>query len=183
MRLTANNVRGVSIASASLSIDDAYIGPLRVEDFALVYEGPPAETLQAEVNFVFPNLTIRGSPRPIRGIGLRQGAFDYAGLEVTFPPGTGPPLFPGVNLRRVDGRFEVDPIVLTGGMGVTVGSVIGIDGTVLIAFATPRNPFTLPPGTAPAGLGSIEGRPAHQLRVRNRRAGIALHAGGADPAQ
>ena len=158
MRLAANNVGGLSVASAAIRVPDAYIGPMRLEDFSLAYEGPPAETLQAAVNFIFPSISILGSPPPVRGIGFRNGTFDYAGLEVNFPPGAGPPLFPGVNLRRVEGRFQPDPLVITGGLGVSVASVIGIDGTMMIALASPQKPFTLPPGTAPAGLAEIEGR-------------------------
>jgi hypothetical protein len=36
--------------------------------------------------------------------------------------------------------------------------VIGIDGDMLLALASPQQPFTLPPGTAPPGLRGIEGR-------------------------
>src|SRR4029079_7508750 len=64
----------------------------------------------------------------------------------------------GVNLRRVEGRFQPDPIVISGGIGITVTGVIGIDGDMLMAFATPQKPFTLPVGTAPPGLRGIEGR-------------------------
>ena len=67
-------------------------------------------------------------------------------------------LFPGVNLRRVEGRFEIDPIVVSGGLGITVAGVIGIDGDMLFALASPQKPFTLPAGTAPPGLRGIEGK-------------------------
>ena len=120
--------------------------------------GPPEDTFQAAANFRFPSIAILGAPPPVRGIGFRGGAFDYAGLAVTFQPPSPPVLFPGVNLRRVEGRFEVDPIVMSGGLGIAVAGVIGIDGDMLLALASPQQPFTLPVGTAPPGLRGIEGR-------------------------
>ena len=132
---------------------------MKVDDLSLAYEGPPAETFQAAANFHFPSLSIEGTPPPVRGIGFRRGAFDYAGLRLVFPPpAVGPPLFPGINLRRVEGAFRVNPIAIEGGLGISVASVIGIDGNMLVALASPERPFTYPQGTAPQGLSRIEGR-------------------------
>jgi hypothetical protein len=158
MKLTASNTNPLSVASAGLEVPDAYIGPLRVDSLSLAYQGPPEDTFQAAANFRFPSIAVLGAPPPVRGIGLRGGAFDYAGLAVTFQPPSQPVLFPGVNLRRVEGRFEVDPIVVSGGLGISVAGVIGIDGDMLLALASPQQPFTLPEGTVPPGLRGIEGR-------------------------
>lgn len=158
MRFRASNLDPLRVASAGLEVPDAYLGPMRVDSLSLAYQGPPEDTFQAAANFRFPSIAILGSPPPTRGIGLRGGAFDYAGLAVEFQPPSQPVLFPGVNLRRVEGRFEVDPIVVSGGLGITVVGVIGIDGDMLLALASPQNPFTLPVGTAPPGLRGIEGR-------------------------
>ena len=158
MKFTASNTNPLRVASAGLSVPDAYIGPLRVDSLSLAYQGPPEDTFQAAANFRFPSIAILGAPPPVRGIGFRGGAFDYAGLAVTFQPPSQPVLFPGVNLRRVEGRFEVDPIVMSGGLGIAVAGVIGIDGDMLLALASPQKPFTLPVGTAPPGLRGIEGR-------------------------
>jgi len=158
MRFEASNTNPLRVASAGLEVPDAFIGPLKVDSLSLTYQGPPEDTFQAAANFRFPSIAILGAPPPVRGVGIRGGAFDYAGLAVEFQPPSQPVLFPGVNLRRVEGRFEVDPIVVSGGLGITVAGVIGIDGDMLMALASPQKPFTLPPGTAPPGLTGIEGR-------------------------
>lgn len=158
MRFRASNTDPLRVASAGLEVPDAYIGPLRVDSLSLAYQGPPEDTFQAAANFRFPSIAILGAPPPARGIGFRGGAFDFAGLAVEFQPPSQPVLFPGVNLRRVEGRFEIDPIVVSGGLGITVAGVIGIDGDMLFALASPQKPFTLPAGTAPPGLRGIEGK-------------------------
>ncbi len=126
---------------------------------SLAYEGPPADTLQAAVNFIFPSISILGSPPPVRGIGFRNGAFDYAGLEVNFPPGAAAAAVPRSEPEARGGPVPARPACDDGRTRVSVASVIGIDGTMMIALASPQKPFTLPSGhRAGRVLREIEGR-------------------------
>src|SRR5262249_8857253 len=96
-------------------------------------------------------------PPPDLGFGLRGGAFDHAGLGINFGP-AGPELFPGVTLRNVHVAFGLRPLRLTGGIGVSVGDVVDIDGDVFVAFASPSEPYDFPEADAAGDLAPLAGR-------------------------
>ncbi|HEY1595163.1 MAG TPA: LamG domain-containing protein [Thermoleophilaceae bacterium] len=160
IRLKTSNQGGFELTDADISVPSAMIGPLGVHNLFFKYTAQPGgDLLQSGANFDFPGgAKIDAAPPPAgHGIGFRGGNFDYAGLGFDFPEPR-PEIFPGVELKHIDGTFANNPVRFTGGIGVTAAGILDIDGSLFMAFANSGQPYTFPAGQAPPGLKFIEGK-------------------------
>ncbi|HTP19403.1 MAG TPA: Ig-like domain-containing protein [Solirubrobacteraceae bacterium] len=97
-------------------------------------------------------------PPPDLGIGFRRGQLDHFGLGVNFPPALQPPLFPGITLSNAHFAFGLVPAFrFTGGIGISIGQLIGADGDVFVAFAGSQ-PYHFPNDVATGDLSPLAGR-------------------------
>jgi hypothetical protein len=81
-------------------------------------------------------VTLDAAPPPATyGIGFVNGDFAFGGAAATIGGG-GIPLSPGVSLTKFGGSFGVNPIRATGTVGLTVGGVASIDGSLFVVVPT-----------------------------------------------
>ena len=117
---------------------------------ANIYFGPTAD-----------NGGVRMSPPPdANGIAFCGGSFKGAGLEVLFkPPLPKPQIYPGVFLNSIGASITLDPLVMSGSLGLNVVQVLDATGHTVIAFPTSTEPYTLSAGDAAwIGANSLAGR-------------------------
>lgn len=91
---------------------------------------------------------------------MKNGRFDHAGFGVDFSPPTQPDLFPPfhtVLLSHIGAAVGIDPLRLTGTIGISANGLVDEDGVLFGAFASPGNPYTLPDNVGPE-LAPIAGR-------------------------
>jgi hypothetical protein len=109
----------------------------------------------ADIQLLPAGVTIKAAP-PVYGLGIRRGAFDYAGFGAKFE--VPPQLFPGIGLREIGGAVGIRPLRFTGRLAINAGGVVTIDGTAFMAFAGPEQPYDFTTEMAPPGLGTLAGR-------------------------
>lgn len=146
--LKADNKRKLYVDKLRVDVAQAFLGGVRINN--LFFEYRAEESIwRGGANLLLPSGNeIHASPPPDNyGIGFRDGGLDYLGGDFTFaPPGLS--VFTGVFLHKISLVVETHPTRFTGTVYLTAGSVAGktlaaIDGTVLVAFATPSEPFTV----------------------------------------
>ena len=100
------------------------------------------------------------SPPPDFGFGLKNGKFDHAGFGVEFGVGARPDLFPpfhSVLLTHVGAAIGLNPLRLTGTIGLSSGEVVDEDGVLFAAFASQSTPYEFPDDVGPE-LAPLAGR-------------------------
>ncbi len=107
-----------------------------------------------------PNATaILMAPQPSQnGIGFCRGSFKHAGFRLELGRTVRPQVFPGVFLSQLNFAMQLDPTLLRGGAGLSIGDITQVDGAFLVAFATPGQPYRLSAGDAGAEFAALEGR-------------------------
>jgi hypothetical protein len=146
--LKADNKRKLYVDALRVDLPQAFLGGLQINN--LFFEYRAEESIwRGGANLLLPSGNeIHASPPPDNyGVGFRNGGLDYLGGDFTFPaPGVA--VFTGVFLHRIGLVVETHPTRFTGSVSLTAGSVgsktlAAIDGTVLVAFATPSEPLTV----------------------------------------
>lgn len=146
--LKADNERKLYLDALRVDLPHAFLGGLEIND--LFFEYRKEESIwRGGAELIFPSgHKLDAVPPPsTQGIGFRDGGLEYAGAELTFPD-PGVPVFSSVYLHRIGFTLETRPTRFTGTVNLTAGSAAGrtlasIDGTVLVVFATPSEPFTI----------------------------------------
>src|SRR5262249_9695382 len=162
--LRSDNVNGVSFDGVKVKFD-AYLGALTLRNAQLTYD-KASDSWSGGADIYLPGseaglspLGINAAPPPPDlGFGLRAGAFDHAGIGLNFLGAARPVLFPGIFLRNIPGALGVRPLRLTGGLGISVGDLVDIDGDVFVAFASPSEPYVFPDADASGDLAPLAGR-------------------------
>jgi hypothetical protein len=149
---------GFAFEGARLQIPFAAIGPIALSKLFFDYQHTN-EQLTGGFNVqLLPGFgpVILASPEDGYGLQLRNGSFYAGGFGVEFP--VAPQVFPGIGLNNVGANFGVDPLRLTGRLGLAFGETLVIDGTAFIALASKTTPYDFPAEFAPPGLGFLGGR-------------------------
>jgi hypothetical protein len=139
-------------------VPQIWIGPLSVSDLLFDYSHSE-QTLTGGANVQFMKDVgpkILASPKDGYGFILKRGNFYSGGMGIEFNPST--PLFPGIGLRSVGATFGVNPLRLTGRLGIAVGEVADIDGTAFMALASKSTPYEYPTEFVPPGMKFLAGR-------------------------
>jgi hypothetical protein len=153
-----DNVTGAHLDGARLEVPQVWIGPMSVSNLLFDYSDSE-QTLTGGANIQFiPGFgpKILASPKDGYGFILKRGRFYEGGMGIEFDPST--PLFPGIGLRSVGANFGIDPLRLTGRLGIAVGEVADIDGTAFMALASKSTPYEYPSEYTPPGMGFLAGR-------------------------
>lgn len=146
--LKADNKRKLYLDALRVDVPRAFLGGLQINN--LFFEYRSEESIWrggAELLFPSGHKLDALPPPPTQGVGFRNGGLEYAGAELTFPD-PGVPVFSSVYLHRIGFTIETHPTRFTGTVNLTAGSAAGktlasIDGSVLVAFATPSEPLTV----------------------------------------
>lgn len=160
-----------------LKVPEAYLGPVRLSDVQFQYaargringDTDPNSTCDRNEWRAQANVYLAGSggeaglkltpPPSQNGIGFCDGAFRHAGGKLIFGgPIPRPQLFPGVFLNNINFALQLRPFLARGGVGIDVADIARVDGALLMALATPREPYTLTPFDAGAEFGQLAGR-------------------------
>jgi hypothetical protein len=160
--LVSDNVHGVQFDGIALSVPQVFVGPLYVSNLTFNYlksqnlwQG--GATVQLPASPVSINAS---SPPPDFGFGLKNGKFDHAGFGVEFGIGARPDLFPpfhSVLLSHIGAAIGLNPLRLTGTIGLSSGEVVEEDGELFAAFASESTPYEFPDDVG-AELAPLAGR-------------------------
>jgi hypothetical protein len=147
--LISDNVNGVKFDGIGLLIPEVFVGPLYVTGLSFKYI--KSENLwQGGAKITLPGSPIEinaAPPPPDFGFGLKDGRFDHAGFGVEFQPPARPDLFPpfrSVLLTHIGAALGVNPLRLTGTIGLSSGDVVDEDGVLFAAFASSGTPYEFP---------------------------------------
>ena len=163
--LISDNVNGLHYDGLSLLVPSVWLGPIYVSSLSFKYL-KSEDLWQGGAKITLPGSTFAidaaGPPTqpPDFGFGLKHGRFDHAGFGVDFSPPTRPDLFPPfhtVLLSHIGAAVGLDPLRLTGTIGISANDLVDEDGVLFGAFASSDNPYTLPDNVGPE-LAPIAGR-------------------------
>ncbi len=147
--LTADNVRGFQFDGIGLALPQVWVGPIFVENLSFKYS-KSENTWEGGAKVTLPGSPISidaSSPPPDFGFGLKNGKFDHAGFGVEFAVGARPDLFPpfhSVLLKNLGAAIGLNPLRLTGVIGLSSGEVVDEDGALFAAFASRGTPYEFP---------------------------------------
>ncbi len=89
-------------------------------------------------------------PPSQNGIGFCRGGFKHFGGALIFGgPIPKPQLFPGILLDEVNFAVQLKPVLIRGGGQFSAVDVAKVRGALLLAFATPREPYKLTANDGP----------------------------------
>jgi hypothetical protein len=161
--LISDNVNGVHWDGVGLLIPEVWVGPIYVSQLSFKYL-KSQDLWEGGAKIALPGSTLAinaSSPPPDFGFGLKHGRFDHAGFGVEFGPPTHPDLFPPfhtVLLTHIGAAIGLNPLRLTGTIGISASNVVDEDGVLFAAFATPSKPYEFP-GNVGDELAPLAGRP------------------------
>ena len=166
VQLVADNTDGGPVLNnLDMRVPEAYLGAVWFTDLRFAYslyghidgdynEGTSCSSKQwkaqgnmfiAGGNPTTGNAGFKLTPPPSQnGVGFCAGNFKHAGGAIVFGgPIPQPQIFPGVFVTDINAAVQLDPTLIRGGAGLDVGKVARINGAVLVAFATPGQPYRL----------------------------------------
>lgn len=152
--LRLDNSHGLRFDGLSAKLPAAWIGPIYVESLFFSYEkSSNSWTGTAKVSLPGSRIKLNAAPPPPDfGIKIVNGRFASAGFGVEFQPPTRPDLFPpfhAVLLKQIGASIGLDPLRLTGTIGISATDIVDEDGVLLGIFATPETPYTMPEDPGP----------------------------------
>lgn len=144
-----SNEDGLVFDGGQLEVASVLIGPIVVSNLQLAYsETKTGHVLWnggATIQLLDTGLGLDASPPPPdKGLGLKDGAFDHAGVGVIFPLAAQPQLFPGLFVTHIDISIGTDPLRFTGSAGLSAAHVMEMDGEVFVVFASNSQPYEFP---------------------------------------
>ncbi len=173
VKLTADNRGGPVVDDLDAIVPEANVGPIRLTNLSFKYRRDgridgdfnPGTTCSRKEWKVRADVFLTSStggglkmtpPPPQNGLGFCAGNFKHFGMDFFFPKPK-PQIFPGVNLSSIGFGVQLNPVVVRGRGGFDVGDVTTVDGELLFAFATPRQPYVMGPGE-PETFNALRGR-------------------------
>jgi hypothetical protein len=152
--LSTDNSHGLLLDSVDISVPEAFLGPLEVDNLFFHYQRE-GDIWNGGADVVFPGAKIKATPPPPdNGFGLKAGAFDHAGATVTFDEPI--EIFTGVDLTHISFSLGLNPTRFTGGVGLDVVDIVHVDGSLAMVFASSGAPYVFPANAGP-GLEPIAG--------------------------
>lgn len=147
--LISDNVHGVQFDGLGLAIPEVFVGPIYITDLSFKYI-QSQNLWQGGAKVSLPGSPVAidaASPPPDFGFGLKNGKFDHAGFGVEFGIGARPDLFPpfhSVLLKSIGASIGLNPLRLTGTIGLSSGEVVDEDGVLFAAFAGANDTYEFP---------------------------------------
>lgn len=157
VNLISDNVNGLHYDGLSVSIPEVWLGPIFVSGLNFNYTkstnswGGAAKVTLPGAGF---SIDASGPPSqpPDFGFGIKNGKFDHAGFGVDFTPPTQPDLFPPFHtalLSHIGASVGVNPLRLTGTIGISAANLVDEDGALFGVFASGGEKYTLPANPGP----------------------------------
>jgi PKD repeat protein len=149
-----------SLDTLHVRIPKFAFGPVGGKNFELDYQGN-GEIWNGGATFVVPGepddmeLVASRSQGPEYGVEFAGGSFRRAGGEVDFGP-YAPEIFPGLKLQAVGFSFAARPTRFTGTVLLNTAEIVYVRGSVLAAFPSGGEAWTIPDGLP--GLPRLGGR-------------------------
>ncbi len=101
-----------------------------------------ASSWNATAKAVFGNVTINAAPPPpMSGLGFVGGNFDFAGVQASFAA-PGVQIASGVFLNEIGGSLQLQPVRVSGTVGITAGDVVRINGAVFVVVPASGEQYT-----------------------------------------
>lgn len=156
-KLISDNVNGLQYDGLNIKVPDVWLGPLFVNSLSFGYQ-KSTNSWGGTAKVTLPGsqiaLNASGPPEqpPDFGFGIKNGRFDHAGFGVDFLPPTQPDLFPPFNtvlLSHIGAAVGINPLRLTGTIGLNAAHLVEEDGVLFGVFATSGNQYTLPESVGP----------------------------------
>lgn len=173
-RVRADNENGLYVDNVSVRAKHVNLGAAEISDLTFVYNkrGNPqyncaADWWKATARIYLgsekgKNAGILMAPDPgpdANGIAFCGKQFRSAGAIMQFGnPIPQPQLFPGVFLDNIGFSVRLEPTVVTGTAGLDVGKIARVQGTMVVAIASPAQTFTLSANDAGQDLRPLVGR-------------------------
>jgi uncharacterized delta-60 repeat protein len=150
--LYSDNVNGLHYDGLSITIPEVWLGPIFVSGLNFNYtKSTNSWGGAAKVTLPGSGLAIDASGPPSQppdfGFGIKNGKFDHAGFGVDFQPPTQPDLFPPFHtalLSHIGASVGVNPLRLTGTIGISAANLVEEDGALFGVFASANEKYTLP---------------------------------------
>jgi uncharacterized delta-60 repeat protein len=155
--LYSDNVNGLHYDGLSITIPEVWLGPIFVSGLNFNYtKSTNSWGGAAKVTLPGSGLAIDASGPPSQppdfGFGIKNGKFDHAGFGVDFQPPTQPDLFPPFHtalLSHIGASVGVNPLRLTGTIGISAANLVEEDGALFGVFASAGEKYTLPADPGP----------------------------------
>ncbi len=157
VRLISDNVNGLHYDGLSLTLPQVWLGPLFVSGLNFNYT-KSTNSWGGGAKVTLPGSAIAidaaGPPTqpPDFGFGIINGKFDHAGFGIDFNPPTQPDLFPPFNtvlLSHIGAAVGINPLRLTGTIGLNAAHLVNENGVLFGVFASPDNQYSLPENVGP----------------------------------
>ena len=144
VNLISDNVNGLHYDGLSISVPEVWLGPIFVSGLHFDYT-KSTDTWNGAGKVTLPgagfSIDASGPPTqpPDFGFGIKRGKFDHAGFAVDFTPPTQPDLFPPFHtalLSHIGAAVGVNPLRLTGTIGISAANLVEEDGVLFGVFAS-----------------------------------------------
>ena len=135
------NDTGLQIDRANVGPLNADLGALRIQGLRMDYAALGDEWRGQGLACVIGTVCLDMIP-PNGGVAIQRGHLKFAGVSAIFPP-PGIVLFPGLNLERIGGGVGLDPTRFTANARLTALKIYTIDGRMVMAFPSDRQPYFL----------------------------------------
>jgi hypothetical protein len=120
---------------------DVDLGGLTISNFQISYNRSTDTWVGSGTVCLLGGACLDMTP-PAGEIKIQGGQLIYAGATVDFP-GTGVPLFPGIDLTKLGFAIGQNPTRLIGRGEISVVDLARLDGEIVTAFPSARTPFYL----------------------------------------
>jgi uncharacterized delta-60 repeat protein len=157
VNLISDNVNGLHYDGLAVTIPEVWLGPIFVSGLHFEYtKSTDSWAGAAKVTLPGSGLAIDASGPPSQppdfGFGIKRGKFDHAGFAVNFLPPTQPDLFPPFHtalLSHIGASIGVNPLRLTGTIGISAANLVEEDGALFGVFASAGEKYSLPENVGP----------------------------------
>lgn len=134
---------GFRLDHLHVGVPDAALGGLGLSNVSFDYD-LDADRWKATADLDVGIAKLRVSPPPaINGLVVEHGKFKSLGAALDFTPPIAISTTPPVTLDELNFAAGLDPTFFHGGVGMTAAGIFHIKGGVVVAFATPDEPFRL----------------------------------------
>jgi photosystem II stability/assembly factor-like uncharacterized protein len=151
-QLRVTNANGIELENFHAHLDELGFQGIGLSNVSIDFSRPATWSFVGDIGIG--EATIRLEPSPLNGIFFDGGGLRAAGATLDFN-GTGPEIFPGVQLNRITLGFYTGPTVLRGALGLRVLGLAEVDGKMVLAFPSLDAPFTPAPTDLPGAPSSL----------------------------